>query len=87
MLSCKGPERGCFVANVLMHPTRYRIVALLAEQPMHLDALSRALDTERMLVAYHLMALQEREIREEQLLNLPSDKSESNGSEGVYGDR
>ncbi|HDS44748.1 MAG TPA: hypothetical protein ENN68_01385 [Methanomicrobia archaeon] len=33
---------------------------LLAEQPMHFDALSSALDEKRGLVAYHLMALQER---------------------------
>jgi len=43
-----------------MHPTRYRIVELLAEHPMHIDALSRALDVKRGLVAYHLAKLQER---------------------------
>jgi DNA-binding transcriptional ArsR family regulator len=43
-----------------MHPVRYRIVELLAEHPMHIDALSRALDEKRGLVAYHLLALQER---------------------------
>jgi predicted ArsR family transcriptional regulator len=33
---------------------------LLAEKPMPIDALSRALDEKRMLVAYHLTTLQER---------------------------
>jgi DNA-binding transcriptional ArsR family regulator len=47
-------------AHIFTHPVRSRIIELLAEKPMHIDALSRALDEERMLVAYHLMALQER---------------------------
>jgi DNA-binding transcriptional ArsR family regulator len=47
-------------AHVLLHPLRYRIVELLAEKPMHIDWISRALDLKRGLIAYHLMALQER---------------------------
>jgi predicted transcriptional regulator len=39
---------------------RYRLLELLAEKPMHIDGISRALDVKRRLVAYHLMALQER---------------------------
>ena len=46
-------------AHVLLHPTRYRIVVLLAEQPMHLDALATALGMERRLVSYHLLKLEE----------------------------
>ena len=47
-------------AHIFSHPVRHRIVELLAEKPMHIDALSRALDEKRMLVAYHLDTLQER---------------------------
>ena len=46
-------------ARIFTHPVKSQIIELLAKRPMHIDALSRALDTERMLVAYHLMALQE----------------------------
>jgi DNA-binding transcriptional ArsR family regulator len=35
-------------------------VELLAKRPMPIDWISRALGAERRLVAYHLMALQER---------------------------
>ena len=38
-------------AHILMHPTRYRIVELLAEKPRHIDWISRALDVKRGLVA------------------------------------
>jgi DNA-binding transcriptional ArsR family regulator len=47
-------------AHIVKHPVRHRIVELLAKRPMPFDALSRALDEKRGLVAYHLMALQER---------------------------
>jgi len=47
-------------AHILTHPVRNRIMELLAEQPMHINALSRALDAKRGLVAYHLTTLQER---------------------------
>ena len=46
-------------AHVLLHPIRYRIMELLAEQPMHINALSSALGMERRLVTYHLMALED----------------------------
>ena len=46
-------------AHVLLHPTRYRIVELLAEKPMHIDALATALGMEKRLVSYHLLKLEE----------------------------
>ncbi|MBN1763392.1 MAG: winged helix-turn-helix transcriptional regulator [Methanomicrobia archaeon] len=46
-------------ANIFEHPVRCQIVELLAEQPMHINALSRALGEERGLVGYHLSTLQE----------------------------
>ncbi|HDS44893.1 MAG TPA: ArsR family transcriptional regulator [Methanomicrobia archaeon] len=46
-------------AHIFTHPVRHRIVELLAKRPMHIDALSRALDEKRGLVAYHLDTLQE----------------------------
>ncbi|MGC9443616.1 MAG: helix-turn-helix domain-containing protein [Candidatus Methanospirareceae archaeon] len=46
-------------AHILTHPVRHRIVELLAKRPMPIDALSRALDEKRGLVAYHLDTLQE----------------------------
>jgi len=47
-------------AHVLMHPTRYKITELLAEKPMHIDGISRALDVKKGLIAYHLATLEER---------------------------
>jgi predicted transcriptional regulator len=44
----------------LLHPTRYRIVELLAERPRHIDGISRVLDVKKGLVAYHFMVLEER---------------------------
>ena len=46
-------------AHVLLHPVRYRLMELLAEQPMHINALSSALGMERRLVTYHLTALED----------------------------
>jgi len=46
-------------ASIFTHPVRSQIIELLAKRPMHIDALSRALDEKRMLVAYHLDTLQE----------------------------
>ena len=38
-----------------MHPIRFRIPKLLAERPMHINAISKALDGEKKRpVAYHL---------------------------------
>ena len=45
-------------AHALIHPTRYRIVELLEEKPMHINALSRVLPMERRLVTYHLLKLE-----------------------------
>jgi DNA-binding transcriptional ArsR family regulator len=46
-------------AHVLLHPIRYRIVELLAENPMHINQISKAMGEERRLVSYHLLALEE----------------------------
>lgn len=46
-------------AHVLLHPIRFRIVELLVEKPMHINAISKALGEERRLVSYHLLALEE----------------------------
>jgi DNA-binding transcriptional ArsR family regulator len=47
-------------AHILTHPIRNRILEQLAEQPMHISELSRALPEERRLITYHLAALEER---------------------------
>ena len=46
-------------AHVFFHPVRYRIVELLAEKPMHINAISIAMGEERRLVSYHLNMLEE----------------------------
>ena len=46
-------------AHVLLHPIRFKIVELLVEKPMHINAISKALGEERRLVSYHLIALEE----------------------------
>jgi DNA-binding transcriptional ArsR family regulator len=46
-------------AHVLLHPIRFRIVELLAEKPLHINAISKAMGEERRLVSYHLLALEE----------------------------
>ncbi|MDI6810469.1 MAG: winged helix-turn-helix domain-containing protein [archaeon] len=46
-------------AHVLLHPIRYRIVQLLAEKPMHINEISKAMAEERRLVSYHLLTLEE----------------------------
>ena len=46
-------------AHVLLHPIRFRIVDLLAEKPMHINAISNALGEDRRLVSYHLLTLEE----------------------------
>ena len=45
--------------HVLLHPVRYRLMELLAEQPMHINAISIAMGMERRLVSYHLQTLEE----------------------------
>lgn len=45
--------------HVLLHPIRCRIVELLAEKPMHISEISKALGEERRLVSYHLLTLEE----------------------------
>ena len=46
-------------SRTLLHPVRCRILELLAEKLMNLNALSIALNMERQLVAYHLFALED----------------------------
>jgi DNA-binding transcriptional ArsR family regulator len=46
-------------AHVLLHPIRFRIVELLAEKPMHINAISNTLGEDRRLVSYHLLTLEE----------------------------
>ena len=46
-------------AHVLLHPMRFRIVDLLAEKPMHINEISKAIGEERRLVSYHLEMLEE----------------------------
>jgi len=45
--------------HVLLHPIRYMIVELLAEKPMYINEISKALGEERRLVSYHLLTLEE----------------------------
>ena len=58
-MSMKLGEELVKEAHVLLHPVRYRLMELLAEQPMHINALSSALGMERRLVTYHLTALED----------------------------
>ena len=46
-------------AHVLLHPIRFRIVDLLAEKSMHINAISNTLGEDRRLVSYHLLTLEE----------------------------
>ena len=45
--------------HALLHPIRYRIVERIAEKPMHINEISKALGEERRLVSYHLLTLEE----------------------------
>ncbi len=45
--------------HMLLHPMRYRILELLAEKPMHINEISKALREERRLISYHLVTLEE----------------------------
>ncbi|RZN37724.1 MAG: ArsR family transcriptional regulator [Methanophagales archaeon ANME-1-THS] len=46
-------------AHILLHPIRYRIVELLAEKPMHINEIAKAMEEERRLVSYHLLTLEQ----------------------------
>ncbi len=46
-------------AHVLLHPIRFRIVELLADNPLHINGISKAMGEERRLVSYHLLTLEE----------------------------
>jgi DNA-binding transcriptional ArsR family regulator len=46
-------------AHVLLHPIRFRMVEMLAEGPMHINEIAKAIGQERRLAAYHLRILEE----------------------------
>ena len=46
-------------AHVLLHPIRFRIIEMLTENSMHINAISKALEEERRLVSYHLDTLEQ----------------------------
>jgi len=46
-------------AHVLLHPIRFRIAELLAEKPMHINEIAKAMGEERRLVSYHLLTLED----------------------------
>jgi predicted transcriptional regulator len=46
-------------AHVLLHPIRFRIIELLAENPLHINGISKEMGEERRLVSYHLLTLEE----------------------------
>ncbi len=46
-------------AHVLLHPIRFWIAELLAEKPMHINEIAKAMGEERRLVSYHLLTLEE----------------------------
>lgn len=54
----KLEERLVDEAHILLHPIRYRIVELLAERPMHINEIAKAMEEERRLVSYHLLTLE-----------------------------
>jgi len=45
--------------HALLHPTRYKIAALLSERPMNIRELTEALGKEKRLISYHLFILEE----------------------------
>jgi len=47
-------------SHILLHPVRYRILELIAEQPRHVNALASALGLESRLVTYHLAILEDK---------------------------
>ncbi len=47
-------------SHIFLHPIRYRLMELIAEKPVHINALSKALTMERRLVSYHHAALEDR---------------------------
>ena len=46
-------------AHVLMHPIRFRIIKLLAQKPMYMKEISKALEEDRQPISYHLNVLEE----------------------------
>ena len=46
-------------AHLLLHPIRFKMVKLLTEKPIHVNAISDALGVDRRLTAYHLGILEE----------------------------
>jgi len=45
-------------AHILLHPVRFRILELLAEKPMYISELSKALGEDRRFIPYHLRLLE-----------------------------
>jgi predicted transcriptional regulator len=46
-------------AHVLLHPIRFRIIELLAEKPLHINGISKAMGECPAGVSYHLLTLEE----------------------------
>ncbi len=53
-------QSGIQYTHIYRHAVRYPLVELLADEPMHISELSRAMSEERRLVAYQLLTLEER---------------------------
>lgn len=47
-------------SHILFHPVRYRLLELIAEKPIHINALASTLGMERRLVSYHLATLEDK---------------------------
>jgi predicted ArsR family transcriptional regulator len=47
-------------SHIFLQPERYRLLELIAEKPIHINALASALGMERRLVSYHLATLEAR---------------------------
>jgi predicted transcriptional regulator len=71
---------------IFLHPVRYRLMELLAEKPMHISELSRALSEEGRLVVYHLMALEERGFVKSRYEISERPRARGKGAQGVHGD-
>jgi len=57
--SSKFEDRLLEEAHILLHPIRFRIVELLAETPMYINEIAKAMGEERRRVSYYLRTLEE----------------------------
>ena len=73
--------------HALIHPTRYRIVELLEEKPMHINALSRALAEDRRLVTFHLQKLEKHGFVTSKYKLAFVIKQKGKAFKGIYGHR